>query len=85
MSQRKVGHIGEEANAFGARGEVRDQREGVQKAPLIRMILDADQIQPHLVGEPNQLDQLRIVVCERSGKEPELDVASVISHGLGRH
>jgi hypothetical protein len=50
VTKWKIGHVGKEPHALGARREVSDESEGVEESPLIRVILDADEIQPGLIG-----------------------------------
>jgi hypothetical protein len=53
-AQREIGDVREDADAFRPRQLVSDQRERVQVAPLVRVILDPDQIEAELVGAPSQ-------------------------------
>jgi hypothetical protein len=50
MAQRQVRDVREQPHARGPRREERDQRERVEVAPLVRVILDADQVQPALLS-----------------------------------
>lgn len=50
IAQRQVGHGGEECEPLRAREQVADQRERVEEAALIGMVLDADQVEPAALG-----------------------------------
>ena len=81
MTQRKGGHIGEEPHASGTRCEVGDEREGVEEPPLVRMVLNANEIEPGFVRELDLFDYRRIVIGIRCGEVSELDVPSVVNQG----
>lgn len=57
-AQRQVGHIGKEPDPLGSCGQPRDQRERVEEAPLVRMVLDADQVETELIREPHRRQKL---------------------------
>ena len=56
VAQRQVGDVREQPHALGAPGEVGEQRPGVEVAALVRVVLDADQVEPEPVGEQHLLD-----------------------------
>ena len=60
-AHRQGGDIREEAQARGAGQEVGDQGEGVEVPPLVRMVLDADQLQAAPLREPHVVDDLRVL------------------------
>ena len=79
VAQRQVGDVGEEAEALRARQQVADQREGVEEAALVRMVLDADQVEPAALGGGHHRERVAVGVCrwvyeeaepERHGREP---------------
>lgn len=63
---------------MGASGEIGDEGERIEEAPLVGMILNADQIQAGLIRDPNLLDDGSIVIGVGRWKVSELDVSSVV-------
>ena len=59
VAQRQVRDVGEEADALGPAGEVGEQRPRVEEAALVRVVLDADEVEPEAVGEQDLLDHAR--------------------------
>ena len=55
-AQRQVGDVGRDADVGGRRRDDRQQRPGVEEARLVRVVLEADEVQPGDVGEPRELD-----------------------------
>ena len=55
-AERQVGHVGRQPDALGARRQVGEQREGVEKAALVGVVLDPDQVEPGLLGGDGLLD-----------------------------
>ena len=63
--------VGEEAQPRRASEQVGDERERVQEAPLIRVILDADEVEPGALRGEDLLDDLRIGLGVGRHRDPE--------------
>ena len=81
-AQGQVGHVGEEADALGYGNERRDERPGVEEAPLVWMILDADEVEAGPVGGPRGARGPVRGVCQRLHAHAELEVPAVVRHGV---
>ena len=71
VAQRQVGDVGEEAHALGAPGEVGDQRPGVEVAALVRVVLDADEVEAEPVGQQHLLDHRVLLGSQRDREDAE--------------
>jgi hypothetical protein len=74
-AERQVGDVGEEADPLGAGEQVGDQRPSVEEAPLVWVVLDADQVEPELVRPAGErAAELEIGACRddahSEGKRP---------------
>ena len=47
--QRQVGHVRRQADAPRAGGEVGEERESVEEAALVGVVLDCNEVEPHLL------------------------------------
>jgi hypothetical protein len=70
-TEGEVGHVGKEPDPAGMGDEQGEQGEGVQKATLVGMILDAEIVEPHLLRQPGLAKQLRELIGLRNQKESE--------------
>jgi hypothetical protein len=71
--QRQVRHVDEEGNALCLGEQRRYQRPGVEEAPLVGVILDADEVERGLVGCVHQLAHAIEVVGRRHQRDTELN------------
>jgi len=79
-AQRQVQHVGGERHPVGAGGEVGEQRPGVEEARLVGVVLEADDVEPQLLGQfGHPHDQLRPLVRRRE-EDSELELVPVVSH-----
>jgi hypothetical protein len=70
-AQREVGHVGEQADALRPAGDEGQERPCVQEAPLIRVVLDADEVQSHALGEEHLVEDAVGCVGLRDRKDAE--------------
>ena len=70
-AHRQGSDIREEAQARGARQQVGDQGEGVEVAPLVRVVLDADQLQAVRLPEQHVVHDLRVRGSHRHHRHAE--------------
>jgi hypothetical protein len=80
QAKRQVRDVGEDAETLGAGEQIGHQRPGLEKAPLIRVVLDAEQIQPESVGADGELASFEYVGCVRNEAEAEFERPAVITH-----
>ncbi len=57
-AERQVRHVGEEAQPRRPGQQVGDQRERVEEPPLVRVVLDADEVEPAALGREDLLDEV---------------------------
>ena len=77
-AHRQAGDIREEAQAFGPSEEVRDERERIEEATLVGVVLDADELEPAALRGKDLGDDGRVVVRGRRHRDAEGG-----SHGAG--
>ena len=81
-SEREIRDVGEQPDTFGLREQVRHQHPRVQEAPLVGMILDADEVQPGPIrSRYRRANGVELAGRGNHGKA-ELDRPSVIHLGL---
>ena len=75
--ERQVRDVREEPDALGARDQVADQRPGLEVTPLVRVVLDPDEVEAELVGAAREGAQLIEIRTVRDEADPELDRPTV--------
>ena len=68
---RQARDVGEEAQPGRASEQVRDEGERVEEAPLVRVILDADEVEPGALRGEHLLDDLRVGLGVGRHRDPE--------------
>src|SRR5215212_9327245 len=79
-TEREVDDVGEEADVFGHRHERRDERPGIQKAPLVGMVLNSHQVETGSVSGLRYARRQVRRVRERCHAHAELESPAVIAH-----
>src|SRR5215204_4357685 len=78
--EREVGHVGEEADIFGHRHERRDERPCIQKAPLVRVVLNTHEVKTGPVRGLRDAGRPVRRVCEWLHAHAELEIPAVVGH-----
>src|SRR4029453_3751355 len=78
-ADRQAGDIGEEAQPIGPSEQVGDEAERVEETPLIRVVLDSDEVEPAALGGQHLLDNLRVRLGIRRRRDTEFE-PSAVSH-----
>lgn len=76
-AQRQVRDVGKEAHAFRPREQVADQRPRLEVPPLVRVVLDPDQIDAELVGAVRERTVELDVRARRNDAQAELERSAV--------
>ena len=71
VAHRQARDVGEEPEPLGPRQQIGDQRIRVEVAPLIRVILDADEVEAALLRDPHPLDDALVVRRVRHDRQAE--------------
>src|SRR5919108_801199 len=81
-AQRQVGDVGEDAKPLGAGEQIGEQRPGVEEAPLVRVVLDPDQVEPQPVASGCDRSRLRDGRGCRDDADTELELSTFAGHSL---
>jgi hypothetical protein len=73
QAKRQVRDVGKDAEPLGAGEQIGHQHPRLEKAPLVRVVLDADQIQPERIGADGELARLSYLGRVRNQTQAELD------------
>lgn len=79
-TQLQVGHVGEEGDAVGGRGQMRDQGPGVEVAGLVGVVLDGEVVQARVLRRPREAPDLRPGPGGGIEAHSEGEWASVVGH-----
>jgi hypothetical protein len=89
-AQRQVRDVGKERDPAGLGQQGGDQREGVQEASLVGVILDADELEPALVGHSHQLAAPVDQIGERDNRDADfglvygVHLSNILAAATGR-
>ena len=79
--QREVGDVRRDAHVGRLGRDHRQQRPHIQERGLIRVVLEADDIEAGDVGKPRQLDHGIRLAGDGCDEHAELEVVAIVGHG----
>jgi hypothetical protein len=82
QAQRQVRDVGREVDPVRLRRDRRQQRERVEEAALVRVVLERDEVQALALGQPRELEDLRRGGRVRRDEHAEVQLVSVSGHVL---
>jgi hypothetical protein len=81
LPQRKVQHVRREADAIGRSGDIREERPRVEEGGLVGVVLERHQIEPRLLADLRERDDVLRTPALRSDERSETKVVAVVGHG----